>query len=285
MGIAVAVALVAACDVRVGENGVSVDVSHSKAVEEWSRTYTLAKGGSLEIVNTNGAIVLNASTGPQVEVKATRDARAGSDEEAQALLKETSIAEEVSATRVAINSSNGNGLLRGRRSMSVEYQVSVPAGLHVSVKTENASITLHDVDGTITAATTNGSIRGTNLAGAVSAHIVNGAITMEVTRPSGPIELDTVNGGIRLDVPGDFKADIQASAVNGGVVAEDSLPLVVSDKSRTRLSGKMNGGGARVSATTVNGGVRIGALKAGPRTQQSDPQSLNQTGAVTIEKR
>ena len=284
-GLVVAVMLVAGCDVRVGENGVSVDVSHSKAVEEWNRTYKLAKGGTLEIVNTNGAIVLNAGTGDQVEITARRDARAASDEEAQALLKETSIAEEVSATRVAIRSSNGKGLLRGRRSISVEYQVSVPAGLQVSLKTENAGIGLHDVDGTVTASTTNGSIRGTNLAGAVSAHIVNGAITMEVTRPSGPIELDSVNGGIRLDVPGNLKADVEASAVNGGVVAEDGLPIVVTDKSRTRLSGKMNGGGLRISATTVNGGVRIGALKPGSRPQASDPQSLNQTGAVLIEKR
>lgn len=278
-------ALVAACDVHVGENGVSLDVSHAKAVEEWSRTYTVAKGGSLDIVNANGAIVLNAGTGPQVEVKATRDARAGSDEEAQALLKETSITEEVSPTRVAIKSGNGNGVLRGRRTISVEYHVTVPPGLQVSVKTENGGITLHDLDGTVAASTTNGAIRGTNIAGSVSAHIINGGITMEVTRPAGAIELDAVNGGIRLDVPASFKADVEASAVNGGVVAEDGLPIVVSDKSRARLSGKMNGGGTRMSATTVNGGVRIGVLKAGSRSQESDRESLNQTGAVVIEKR
>jgi len=280
-----AATLGAACDVRVGENGVSVDVSHAKAVEEWSRTYTLPKGGSLEIVNNNGAIVLNAGTGPQVEIKATREARGASDEDAQALLKETSIAEEVSATRVALKTSNGNGPLRGRRSVSVEYHVTIPAGLQVSVKTENGGIGLHDVDGTVTASTTNGGMRGTNVAGAVSAHIINGGITMEVTRPSGPIELDAVNGGIRLDIPGTFKADVEASAVNGGVLAEDGLSIVTSDKTRTRLTGKMNGGGARISATTVNGGIRIGALRPGVLAPGSDKEALDQTGAVVIEKR
>jgi hypothetical protein len=280
-----AATLAAACDVHVGENGVSLDVSHAKAVEEWSRSYTLTKGGSLEIVNANGAIVLNGGTGPQVEVKATRDARGASDEEAQALLKQMSIEEEVSPTHVAIRSGNGNGLLRGRRSLSVEYHVTIPPGLEVSVKTENGGIGLHDVDGTVTASTTNGGIRGTNIAGAVSAHIVNGAITMEVTRPSGPIELDAVNGGIRLDVPGNLKADVEASAVNGGVLAEDGLAIVTSDKTRTRLTGKMNGGGARVSASTVNGGVRIGVLRPGLRTQESDKEALGQTGAPVTEKR
>ena len=43
----VAAALGAGCDVRVGENGVSVDVGGGKASNEWTRTYTVAKGDSL----------------------------------------------------------------------------------------------------------------------------------------------------------------------------------------------------------------------------------------------
>jgi len=104
---------------------------------------------------------------------------------------------------------------------------------------------------------------GTNLSGTYSAHIVNGGIVMEVARPTGPIDLDTVNGGIRLDVPMDIKADVEAHAVNGGVSADDSLSITTADRSRTRLAGKLNGGGVRISATTVNGGVRIGVLKPG----------------------
>ena len=278
-------ALGAGCDVHVGENGVSLDVAGGKAREEWSRTYALAKGGELEIVNVNGPIVVNAGTGPQVEVTATRQARAASDEEAQALLKETSIAEEVSPNRIAIRTSNGTGVLRGRRSINVEYQVRVPAGMRVSVKTENGGIGLHDVDGNVTASTTNGGIRGTNVAGTVSAHIVNGGIVMEIARVAGPVQLDAVNGGIRLDVPGSVNADLEAQAVNGGVSTEDGFPIAVAERSRTRVTGKMNAGGTAISLSTVNGGVRIGTFKPGAATSTGPKEALDQTGAVVIEKR
>jgi hypothetical protein len=257
----VSAALGAACDVHVGENGLSLDVAAGKASEEWARTYTLADGGSLEIVNTNGAIVLNAGTGRQVEVKATRQARAGSEEEAQALLKQTSIIEDVSPARISLHTSNGTGIVRGRRSITVEYQVRIPSGVQVTLKTENGGIGLHDVNGTVTASTTNGGIRGTNLSGVYSAHIVNGGIVMEVVRATGPIELESVNGGIRLDVPPDLSADIEARAVNGGVSADDNLSIAVADQSRARLIGKLNGGGIKISASTVNGGVQISALR------------------------
>lgn len=264
----------AGCDVHVGENGVSLDVASGKAREEWSRTYTLAPGGDLEIVNVNGAINVDAGTGPQVEVKAIRQARAPSDEEAQALLKETQITDEVSRDRVSIRTSNGNGVIRGRRSMNVEYQVRVPAGTQVTVKTENGGIGLHGVDGNITASTTNGGIRGTNLAGAVSAHIVNGGIVMEVGRVAGPIQLDAVNGGIRLDVPTTVNADVDAHAVNGGVSTEDGFPISVSERSRTRVAGKMNAGGTSISLSTVNGGVRIGTFKPGERAPAGEKEAL-----------
>jgi DUF4097 and DUF4098 domain-containing protein YvlB len=279
----VAAALGAGCDVHVGENGVSVDVTSGKATDEWSRTYTVNRGGILEIVNTNGPIVVEAATGPQVEVKATRQARARSDEEATALLKNLEIKEQVTPGRVAIQTTN-MGPSFGRRSASVEYRVRVPAGLQVSVKTENGGIGLHDVNGTLAASTTNGGIRGTNISGAVSAHIVNGGIVLDMVRVAGPLELDSVNGGIRLDVPADLNADIDAHAINGGVVTEAGLTLVTSERTRTRVAGKLNRGGVRVSVSTVNGGVRIGARSDSP-SSQTDKEAFDEAGPVLVERK
>jgi hypothetical protein len=252
-------ALGAGCDVRVGENGVSVDVASGKAVDDWTRTYKLAPGGAVEIVNVNGPIVVEAAHGPEVEIRATRVARAGSDIEAQELLTQLEIKEHVAPGRVEVQTVIGSGRAFGRRSVSVEYRLRVPAGLQVSVKTENGGIGLHDVDGTVVASATTGGIRGTNVSGAVSAHIVNGGIVMDVARAAGPIELESVNGGIRLDIPADVNADLEASAVNGGVSTENNLKVDPSERSRTRLAGRLNRGGTRISVNTVNGGVRVRA--------------------------
>jgi len=271
----------AGCDVHVGENGVSLDVASGKAREEWSRTYTLAPGGDLEIVNVNGAINVDAGTGPQVEVKATRTARASSDEEAQAVLKDTSITEAVTPTQVTIQTS-GKGFQFGRRSINVDYHVSVPAGLQITLKTENGGIGLHDADGTFAASTTNGGIRGTNLSGQVSAHVVNGGIVVDFAHVSGPTMLDTVNGGIRVNLPADANVDVEASAVNGGVSSDGALNLAGVEKSRQRMTGKLNAGGTKIIVSTVNGGVRL----AGRTTaEQSDKAAFDEAGPIIVEKK
>ena len=58
--------MAAACDVKVSDKGdVSVDLVNGKATDEWVRTYTIAKGGHLEIVNDKGSIEVdrNVSSG------------------------------------------------------------------------------------------------------------------------------------------------------------------------------------------------------------------------------
>lgn len=279
--LAAAVPLAAGCDVHVGENGVSVDVASGKATDEWTRSYTVTSGGAVEVVNVNGPIVVEAATGAQVEIRATRVARAKSDEEAQELLKKLEIKEEVAPGRVVVRTVTGTGMSFGRRSVNVEYRLRVPAGLQVSVKTENGGIGLYDVNGTISATTTNGGVRGTSVSGSVSAHIVNGGIVMDIARVTGPIELESVNGGIRLDLPADLNADLDAHAVNGGVSTANELKVEASDRSRTRVAGKLNRGGPRISVSTVNGGIR---LRARDGSITRDAEGGDEAGEVRLER-
>jgi hypothetical protein len=269
------------CDVRVGENGVSLDVAGGKATDEWTRTYTVTSGGTVEIVNVNGPIVVEAAKGPQMEIRATRVARAKSDEEAQAILKNAEIKEEVAPGRVAIQTVPSTGMSFGGRSVKVEYRLRVPAGLQVSVKTENGGIGLYDVNGVVAATARNGGVRGTNISGAVSAHTVNGGIVLDIARMAGPIELESVNGGIRVDIPADLNADVEASAVNGGVSADDGLKLQASQRARTKIIGKLNGGGPRISVTTVNGGVR---LRTRDGSVSRDAEGGDEAGEVVLEQ-
>src|SRR4051812_23135566 len=93
---------VAGCDISVGENGVSLDLAKGKASDEWVRSYSMAPSGRLEIINGNGTIDATGATGAQVEVRVERVARAGSDEEARALLQGLNMEEEASPQRVRI---------------------------------------------------------------------------------------------------------------------------------------------------------------------------------------
>ena len=76
----------AACDVSVGEGGFSFDVASGNARDTCSRSYPLAAGGRLELINVNGRIEAVPATGDTVELKAERSARASTDEAAAELL-------------------------------------------------------------------------------------------------------------------------------------------------------------------------------------------------------
>jgi len=72
-----------------------------------------------------------------------------------------------------------------------------------------------------------------------------------------PVSARTTNGGVVLMLPESAKADVSASCTNGGIVVSPDLTLSVTEQSRRKLEGRLNGGGASIELQTTNGGVRI----------------------------
>lgn len=255
-----------ACDVKVGEGGdVSVDFG-GKASDEWVRTYDLKPGGHLEILNTNGQIRASQAPGNQVEVRAIREARAGSEEASRELLKKTEMREEVAPDRITIeapeNQERGRGF--GGPRLTVRYEVQVPPGLNVRFKTQNGEVRLDDVSGArIEATTTNGGITGRGVTGAVEAQTVNGGITMDLAGVTGDSRMTTVNGGVTLTVAPNVNANLDATVVNGGVQVREGLQFSADEQSRQRVAGRIGSGGPRLVVQTTNGGIRLGA-RGGP---------------------
>jgi hypothetical protein len=260
--------LLTGCDVSVGEHGFSMDVAAGKAQDEWRRTYDIAAGGKLKIENVNGTITATPSDGARTEVRAERIAKAGSDEAAQELLKKIEIVEQSSAESVSI-ATKVPKISWGRSGHEVRYTVRVPKGLAVEFQTVNGGVRLENLDGQIVAGTTNGGVRGKGLRGALKASTTNGGVEVDLADVSGDIEIETTNGGIRLNLPPHAKATLDARVVNGGISVSEPLQIENIEKSRRQLRGTMNGGGARVSAETVNGGIRIGSSSVGSTTESN----------------
>lgn len=257
--------VLSACDIQVGDNGLSVDVAQNRARDEWRRSYTLEAGGRLEITNQNGDIDVEPSPGREVEVVIERTIRSASNEEAQALLQTLKMTEEVTPTLVKIQAQPiERELSEGfRRGVTLRYRVRVPQGLTVVLNNGNGGVHLEDVSGTFEATTTNGGVTAVDVTGGVKVKSVNGGIRIEMNSVTADIEAAVTNGGVRIEVLPDTRATLDASAINGGVTVDDSLGLVASEQSRTQVTGTLNGGGPKIVATTVNGGVRIEAVGRG----------------------
>jgi DUF4097 and DUF4098 domain-containing protein YvlB len=97
--------------------------------------------------------------------------------------------------------------------------------------------------------------------------VINGGVQMDFASVGGDVRISTTNGGIRIELPTDAKATLDINCVNGGIDIDERFAVQASDVSRRRVSGTMNGGGPRVSAQSVNGGIRIRTRGAAPETQ------------------
>ncbi len=248
------------CDVKVGENGIDLDVTHGRANDEWKRTYTLAKGGRLEIVSGGGPVNVTPSAGQTVEIHIIRESRASTDEAALQALKEETISDEVAPDRVKVQTTRPRGENSGpfgRRRISTEYRVSIPAGLNVAIRGENADVSLNDVEGQFTLENTNGGFRARGLSGSITATTVNGVIDFDMVQVSGDIKATTVNGPIRIGLPADVNATLEARTVNGNVNVDPDLPFTAAERERLHVTGRFGNGGPAVTLNTTNGPVRI----------------------------
>ena len=256
---------VSACDVQTSADGhFSFDIAQGKATDTWSRTYTVPAGGRFELINVNGRITAETTEGKDIVVEGKRSAKARSDEAAKEMLGKLEIREEVGGSTVRVESRPPR--MSGFGGHEIEWIVKVPKGLTVDLRTVNGGVRMNGLSGEIHAKTTNGGVKGTNLViDNLEASVVNGGVEIELGSPldaTDAVELTTVNGGVTFALPSESKAAITARAVNGGVRASDDLKIEREDESteresRRRLTGTMNGGGARVNVSTTNGGVRL----------------------------
>jgi len=247
--------LVAGCDLSLGH-------LTARATDEWSRSYPLEAGGEIRIVNTNGKIEIEGTDGSTVEVKAEKIARGATDAAARELLPRIVIKEDIKPDRVSLETERMSGIMIGA-AFEVRYHVRAPKSAVVNITNTNGQVALAALTGKVKAQTTNGGVNGRNLTGGVDARSTNGGVTIDMASV-GPdsITLRTTNGGVTLTLPDSTKANLTASCTNGGINVSALDNLEISEQSRRRLEGRLNGGGTSIEVRTTNGGIRVR-----PRTQ------------------
>ena len=250
-----------ACDVRVDDRGgVSLDVNEGgRAEDESTQTYPLTKGGRIELQVENGDIDLVGGKGTAVEVHSRRRARANNDEAARQLLQQQYFTVEAAPDRLSIRSVKPEAQEAFRRRVRTDYRITVPDGAMVAIKNENGAVTLTEVSGRFTLDSTNGRVMGRAVSGGLEVQMVNGMVIVQMASVTGDIKVTTVNGHAILGLPPDTNATVEASSLNGGVIVQESLPIVTATKDRQRLSGRLGtGAGAKIEIRTTNGNVRLG---------------------------
>ncbi|HEX9279281.1 MAG TPA: DUF4097 family beta strand repeat-containing protein [Gemmatimonadales bacterium] len=223
------------------------------ALQQTDTTFAVRPGSRLEINNFGGEIAVRAWDRSEVRLHAEHSSRDRIEVSADGQV-------------VTVKASNRRG-----PPQSVDYDITVPKGMALTLSGLYTDIKVTGVDAEISAETVQGEITVSGGSGYVSLKSVQGAVTLEGCR--GRIEVSSVNEGVTVrGCNGDINAEtvngdieltgiessaVDASTVNGDITYEGALR----DAGRYRLSthdGDINvtipaRSNASVTVATLNG--------------------------------
>jgi DUF4097 and DUF4098 domain-containing protein YvlB len=241
-----------AVDLLPGFIGVRESVQRTDTI-----THAAGDIAELEIVSRNGKVEVSAGTGADIVILAKYTVWDNSQSAAQAKLDRLSTAVTEQAGKLRVEALFQSLTVSNE---SVSYEVIVPEGIDVNVKTSNGSITVIGVDGVLGLETSNGTIEITGAGGPsqVNARTSNGRIILKAAPAGGTYDLRTSNGAINITLPQDLGVEVDLSTSNGTINLGAGQWLLEGGQISTRSARATRGDGAlQIRAVTSNGNIVI----------------------------
>ena len=242
-----------ACDVTIKDGDIKNVSVHARASEEWSRSYPLTKGGTVEIVNGDGPI--EAVVGPPgaVSVSADIEATAMTDTRAKELVREMRLEESVKPEHVRVATARREG----RSGVDVRIKVTLPDDARLEMTGNHGDLKASGMRAHVKAMVVNGGIELSDLRGTVDAAGVNASVSAKMADVTGPIRLESTNGRITLAIPKSAKATLNARSVNGNITVTGLNTTEGTGRRIRTLESQLNGGGPQIDLRVTNGRISI----------------------------
>lgn len=199
-------------------------------------TFTFTADGTVDLTSFNGDIVVTGWTRNQARVKASTE--------------RGSLRWRFSSTRISIEADAYRG-----RTGETEYEVTVPEGTRVVLRSMNGSLTVRGVKGGVDLHTNNGDV--------------------EVTDANGRVEMVTLSGdatGLRI------RGSVDATSLNGTVSLTDVQGGSVNAESTSGSVELVNVVSKDIDVSSVSGEVDF----VGPLDPQGQYNFQSHSGAVTL---
>jgi DUF4097 and DUF4098 domain-containing protein YvlB len=246
------------------------------AITPTDQTVQVAKGTKLDINNFAGDVNIKVWDKDAVRVEVNN-----SDREVVDINKGDQV--------VTIRSRS----VRGGRPRSLDYTISVPSWMAITVAGTYADVTMEGVGADVSVETTHGDVKVRGGSGFVSLKSVQGEITLE--KAKGRVEVRAVNESIHL---ADINGDLSAESTNGSIILDRidsgnvdlytvngniSYDGAIKDKGLYRLT-THNGLIAMPIADKANATLTVRTYNGGFRSTFpiGDPEKRNKRFTVTL---
>jgi hypothetical protein len=224
--------------------------------QEVTRTFPMRSDGSFELNNVNGTVRIEGWDKDEVEVRAVK-----TTPDKQSLLDLVGI--DIDTTPNGLSVSTRYPQQEGVE-VAVDYIIHVPRHAQLShVSNINGTLRVFGSESLGDLHTVNGNIEVYESSGDLHAHTTNGNIYAELKHATDAkgASAETTNGSVLLAVPVDLAADLDARCMNGSFSSE--LPMVMKGAAQPRtVHGQLGHGGAPIHLGTVNGTIRVVALRS-----------------------
>ncbi|MGE5342331.1 MAG: DUF4097 family beta strand repeat-containing protein [Candidatus Omnitrophota bacterium] len=258
------------------------------------RSFTVGDGGVLTVDVGFGSIEVNSASGNAVKVKVIRKLNTLSEKKAKEVLADHKIDINQSGNHVSvISESEHQGICSWfkNHNIQVKYIVTIPVKYNLDLKTRGGSIKVGDVEGAVKVKTSGGSLMFGNITGTidgktsggsiqvnkctgslrvdtsggsidiveametVNAETSGGSISAAITgQPKGDCTLGTSGGSVSVRLAREIKADVDAKTAAGHARIDLNFQGQVD---RSRINGKINGGGPMLKIRTAGGSISI----------------------------
>jgi hypothetical protein len=211
---------------------------------------------SLHLDGINGEVHITGQPDAS-SVRITAEARVGAESfnEAQTGLNQLEvnimdINGEISIQTVQPNNASG-------RQYIVNYTLSIPTDLAVSVSLANGHITVTDMEKSIFVVLGNGDVNLAGIDGDTSVNVENGDISGSMyLSAQSEIVISTVNGNIDLSIPTSASAELFL-LVDNGIINWGNLDLINVQYTNQSLQGILGQGLGVIDLETVNGNIEL----------------------------
>lgn len=235
---------------------------------DWSGS--IPAGSWLTVRNLNGAVDVEAASGDQASVHATKHYR----DDADAKRVHFVVTKDGSNVTVCALWNEGDtcdedgyhshhdGDHDRSDHVSVHFTVKLPKGVRMNAGTVNGDVSVAGATAPVKAHTVNGSVEASTTSGPVDASTVNGdvRVRMDALTGDGDLRYSTVNGSITAELPAGLNADIDMETVNGSLTSDFPLTVSGNINPRRHLHATLGSGGRRIEFHTVNGSIELRKL-------------------------
>ena len=228
--------------------------SSEKAREEIRKSYELNSGARVEVSGINGWVKIETSNSKTADIYIERMG------ESQEVLNRRKITIENTANGLTIRGDKGDAGLISRvfGSKPTEHvTLRLPRQISLVTSGVNGSVTSGEIEGSVEVSGINGKVEIAQAAGSAEFSGINGNVSVGLKQiGKGGVDISGINGNIELRLNDGINAELDAHGMNGSVTSD--LPNVVVDKSsRGSYSARVGSGGNSISASGINGNIRL----------------------------